>query len=205
MSRSVRLVLDQSRCGHDRSADERRCLVIPVRQHPRRRRLALVATAQGVEVRAPENCPFGRIEAFVQAQRAWIERAVAEQARRQLYLWGCPHPGLTRDQAQAELSLWLAARLPHWQARMGVEARQVRIRALRSRWGSCSARGDVTFALSLVQVPQAVADYVVVHELAHRREMNHSPAFWSHVAAVLPDFERRRADLRRWGRKIAQI
>lgn len=79
-------------------------------------------------------------------------------------------------------------------AQAGVEVRRVSIRNQRSRWGSCSRHGAISLNWRLVQMPAAVRDYVIWHELMHRRELNHSPRFWREVATVCPDF----APARRW-------
>ncbi|HNQ01791.1 MAG TPA: SprT family zinc-dependent metalloprotease [Syntrophales bacterium] len=80
--------------------------------------------------------------------------------------------------------------------RMGLTVRAVRITDARQRWGSCSASGTLNFPWRLVTAPPGVIDYVVVHELAHLVELNHSRLFWDCVARVLPDHRRRRRWLR---------
>jgi len=80
--------------------------------------------------------------------------------------------------------------------RMGLTVRAVRITDARQRWGSCSASGTLNFAWRLVMAPPGVIDYVVVHELAHLVELNHSRLFWDCVARVLPDHRSRRRWLR---------
>jgi predicted metal-dependent hydrolase len=99
---------------------------------------------------------------------------------------------------------WLQARaLEHFQQRcalyaplLGVRPARVALSAAVTRWGSASAAGVIRLNWRLVHLPQELIDYVVVHELAHLREMNHSTAFWTHVRAVLPDFAAHRAALR---------
>ncbi len=178
--------------------------LIPVRFHSARRRLALVCASTGVEVRAPAGCDAAVIERFVQAHSDWIEHALRITEARRHYLWGEPSAlPLTRERARMLLRPWLRARLAHWQPRMRAAPEKVTLRAMRSRWGSCSTKGHLSFALSLVQLPQAVADSVVVHELAHLHEMNHGAAFWRHVAAVMPDYAEKRRQLAVWGQKIA--
>lgn len=71
-----------------------------------------------------------------------------------------------------------------------------------TRWGSCSGKGNLSFAWRLVMAPMAVIDYVVVHELAHLRELNHSAAFWQEVENILPDYKQRRQWLRQQGHKL---
>ena len=177
---------------------------LPVRVHPRRCRLALVVTPHGVEVRVPPRTPRRAIEAFVHAHRDWIAQQMTQQSRCQTYLWGTPQP-LTQADARAALQAYLDAHLPHWAQRMGCAPSQVVVRPMHSRWGSCSSRGRLAFALNLAQLPPPLVDYVMVHELAHLHEMNHSPRFWAHVEAQLPDFAARRAQLRHWGRRIAPL
>ncbi|SIO08849.1 hypothetical protein SAMN05443662_1415 [Sulfurivirga caldicuralii] len=177
---------------------------IPVKVHPRRRRMALVMTDTGVEVRVPPHASRRTIEAFVVANHAWIESALSRQTPRQTFLWGVSHP-LTSIDARDALQVYLSERLPVWSARMGCEPNRVVITNMKSRWGSCSSRGRVAFALNLAQVPKPLVDYVIVHELAHLHEMNHSSRFWAHVAAQLPDYQTLRTQLRDWGRRIGPL
>ena len=79
---------------------------------------------------------------------------------------------------------------------------RVTLRDTRSTWGSCSARGNLSFSTRLLLAPREVADYVLVHELAHRIVPNHSASFWALVRRALPDFEERRKWLRRHGAEL---
>jgi predicted metal-dependent hydrolase len=79
---------------------------------------------------------------------------------------------------------------------------QVRISSARTRWGSCSSRGSLSFTWRLVMAPLEVVDYVVAHELAHLRIRNHSPAFWKEVEAILPDYKARQKWLKTNGRLL---
>ena len=82
-------------------------------------------------------------------------------------------------------------------ARLGKSVTRVGVRDPKSRWGSCSSKGALSFSWRLVFAPQAVVDYVVAHEVAHLAEMNHSPRFWRVVASLVPDSKGPRAWLRR--------
>ncbi|HEX9627705.1 MAG TPA: SprT family zinc-dependent metalloprotease [Acidiferrobacterales bacterium] len=92
-----------------------------------------------------------------------------------------------------------ATRIAHFAPRVGRAPRRLSIRAQRSRWGSCSARGTVSLNWRLMQLDAALVDYVIVHELCHLLHPNHSPRFWAAVARVLPECMQHRRALRRAG------
>ena len=79
---------------------------------------------------------------------------------------------------------------------------RISVRNQRSRWGACSARGSITLNWRLILVPDFVREYVMIHELMHRRELNHSSRFWRHVAAACPDHEAARRWLRTEGQRL---
>lgn len=89
------------------------------------------------------------------------------------------------------------ARVERYRAIMGVQPVAVRLSNARTRWGSCHAHGRILLNWRLIQMPERLIDYVVVHELAHLREMNHSPRFWAIVAHTIPDYAARRKEIRR--------
>lgn len=97
-----------------------------------------------------------------------------------------------RDQALA----CFKERVAHYAPRMEVAAREVHLSAARTRWGSCHAAGKILLNWRLIQMPLRLLDYVVVHELAHLEEMNHSPRFWRKVAEIIPDYATRRKEMR---------
>ena len=86
-------------------------------------------------------------------------------------------------------------RIAHFHPLLGVDAPEIKLSNARTRWGSCHASGRVSLNWRLVQMPLRLIDYVVVHELAHLREMNHSPRFWAIVGELLPDYAARRKEL----------
>jgi predicted metal-dependent hydrolase len=103
-----------------------------------------------------------------------------------------------RDKARAIL----AERLAHYAPLLGVETPPLRLSSARTRWGSCSHRGGIALNWRLVLMPLPIVDYVVCHELAHLKEMNHSPRFWSVVEQLCPDWKARRLELRHLARQI---
>jgi predicted metal-dependent hydrolase len=116
---------------------------------------------------------------------------------------GLPHSASAaqlRDATQA----WLmrqarrvfTARLDHFAPLLGVRWQRLSLSSAGTRWGSASADGSIRLNWRLIHLRESMIDYVVVHELAHLREMNHSPRFWQHVEAILPDYAGRRGELR---------
>jgi len=103
-----------------------------------------------------------------------------------------------RRMARAELHdrAWELARL------QGVHIRAVQIRAQISRWGSCSSTGTVSLNWRLIQTPNDVRDYIIIHELIPRRELNHSPRYWAHVAKACPHYDISERWLKQHGREI---
>ncbi|MBO5095030.1 MAG: M48 family metallopeptidase [Lachnospiraceae bacterium] len=92
---------------------------------------------------------------------------------------------------------YITARVAYYEPIIGVTHTRLSIRDQKTRWGSCSSRGGLNFNWRLMLAPPRVLDYVVVHELCHRKEMNHSKAFWHAVETVLPDYR----ELRKWLRE----
>jgi predicted metal-dependent hydrolase len=85
----------------------------------------------------------------------------------------------------------------------GFSWHKIRISSARTRWGSCSSRGNLSFTWRLVMAPLEVIDYVVVHELVHTRIKNHSPAFWHRVAEIIPDYKKHVNWLKKNGRTLS--
>lgn len=97
----------------------------------------------------------------------------------------------------------ISQRVEAYAGLMGVDYNRICVRAQKTRWGSCSGKGNLNFNWKLLLMPPKVLDYVVVHELSHRREMNHSERFWSIVGQVMPDYQEQRRRLREYENKIA--
>ena len=156
----------------------------------RRRTVALEVTREGrVLVRAPLRMPQGEIERFVASHAAWLEKAQAKVAARQ-----AAHPPLTEQETAAlrqRAKEVLPGKVAHYAAIMGVTPTSVKITSARTRFGSCSGKNGICFSLYLMQYPEEAIDYVVVHELAHIRHHDHSPAFYAEVTKVLPDHKER--------------
>jgi predicted metal-dependent hydrolase len=103
-----------------------------------------------------------------------------------------------RDKARAVFAERLDVHAPL----LAVATPPLRLSSARTRWGSCSHRGGVALNWRLILMPMPIVDYVVCHELAHLKEMNHSPRFWSVVEQLCPDWKARRLELRQLARQI---
>jgi predicted metal-dependent hydrolase len=96
----------------------------------------------------------------------------------------------------------IPARVAHYAAMLGVEYGRITIRTQKTRWGSCSSKGNLNFNCLLMLAPPEVLDSVVVHELCHRKHMNHSAAFYAEIARVMPDYKARHAWLKQNGNAL---
>ncbi len=167
----------------------------------RRRTFAIMVRPSGeVLVRAPQRASEWRIQSFAEAHAAWLETALAKAAARKTVSDGLP-PITADDLKQLKKSARqiLPARVAHQAARMGVTYGKLSFRAQRTRWGSCSSVGNLSFNILLLLAPKEVLDYVIIHELCHRRHMDHSPAFWREVERYCPDWRTSYAWLKEQG------
>lgn len=167
-----------------------------------RRTLSIEVSRDGrVLVRAPRNCSKKQIEEFLARKAKWIakkldmQKRIAEQVERQTQLTE-QQTKFYREKAREVLT----QRVEHYAKAMGVTYGRIAIREQRTRWGSCSEPGNLNFNWKLILMPPGVLDYVVVHELAHRREMNHSDRFWAVVEYYMPEYKKYREWLKENGR-----
>ena len=156
-----------------------------------RRTLGIEIAPDGaVIVRAPQRTSLARIEAMLREKADWIARARAKAQARTQAAAAAP---LTQEELQelrARAKAYLPGRVAWYAQRIGVDYGRVTIRAQRTRWGSCSAQGNLNFNCLLMLTPPEVIDSVVVHELCHRRHMDHSAAFYADVLRVFPDYRK---------------
>lgn len=134
-------------------------------------------------VRAPRQASQEDISRFLLQRRKWIEAHQAQQSGTVRRLTAEELRALS-DKAREVI----AARVAYYAPRIGVTYGKITIRRQRTRWGSCSSRGDLSFNCLLMLPPPEVLDSVVVHELCHRKEMNHSDRFYAEVLRVCPDY-----------------
>lgn len=170
----------------------------------KRKTISITVTQQGgVIVRAPYRTPDGYIQRVLEKRASWIAKHLAQAAERRARE---PEPELLTGSEEKALrnraKAYIPGRVELYAARLGVEYRAISIRMQKTRWGSCSIRGNLNFNALLMLTPPEIIDYVVVHELCHLKEMNHSPKFWAEVAKILPDYRARQDWLNAHGSRI---
>lgn len=104
-----------------------------------------------------------------------------------------PHYKKHKEQARALVH----ERITHWNSFYGFTVRKVFIKNHKSRWGSCSMKGNLNFSYRIIFLPPEIVDYIIVHELCHLQEFNHSPRFWALVERTVPAHRSVRRELRR--------
>ena len=135
-------------------------------------------------VRAPRRLSEKRIEEIVAARHRWIEKHLDQTLPSQ--------PPFTEDELEeltAQAKEYIPARVAHFAALIGTTFGKVTIRKQRTRWGSCSSKRNLNFNCLLMLAPPDVIDSVIVHELCHLKEMNHSKAFYAEVLKYCPDYK----------------
>lgn len=164
----------------------------------KRRSMSLRVDEDGtVTVRAPYRMAAEEADRFVENHSEWIRTRLAGYER--LRSRKRTYTEAEREAGRKLAREMLGEKCRYFAARMGVTYGTVSIREQKTRWGSCSVKGNLNFNWKLALMPGEISDYLVVHELAHRIEMNHSPAFWRIVEREIPDYRERRAWLKKNG------
>lgn len=156
-----------------------------------------------VEVRAPFYVSRTVIDEFINEHNNWIEQHISKllESRQEAESAGL----LTQDQLRElakKAAEYIPARASYFANIMGVSYGRITIRCQKTKWGSCSGKGNLNFNCLMMLMPDDVIDYLVVHELCHRKEMNHSQRFWAEVEKVLPDYKNQEKWLKENGGKI---
>ena len=150
-----------------------------------RRTVAIQITPDGrVLVRCPRNMTDAYIKGFVSSKAAWVEKHLSKYAGQDI----SPFTQEALRALSCQAAQTIRQRVEHFAPIIGVDYGRIAIRHQRTRWGSCSAKGNLNFNCLLMLAPPEVADYVVVHELCHRKELNHSSRFWAEVVRVCPEY-----------------
>ena len=162
-----------------------------------------IQSADLVLVRAPLRTPVSELRRIVEEKRGWIESHLEKAARMEEAARQVPPLGPQEIRAlAAEAKDDFPPRVSFFAGQIGVRYGRITIRNQKTRWGSCSAAGNLNFNCLLMLCPPEIRDYVIVHELCHRLEMNHSARFWAEVEKTLPDYRQRRKWLKTNGQAL---
>lgn len=143
-----------------------------------------------VILRAPIFASNSQIEEFYNKNKAWLEKHITENEKRTEK--SRSYPAFTEDEIKAlraRAKQYIPKRIEYWAEIIGVKYNSVSIRAQKTRWGSCSSKGNLNFNCLLMLTDTETIDYVVIHELCHIKELNHSKHFWSLVEAYMPNYK----------------
>ncbi len=169
-----------------------------------RRTISLEITSAGqVIVRAPRCMSEAEIKRFIDSKSSWLAKHLQKYSEDVNSL---QTEGSFTEQEIARMMTLAKQVIPekvaYYARLMGVTYGRITIRKQKSRWGSCSREGNLNFNCLLMMAPAEVLDYVVVHELSHRLEMNHSAKFWAQVEKVIPDYGKPRKWLKEQGGRL---
>ena len=172
-----------------------------------RRSMVIEVTADcRVVVRAPKRMPESEINRFIGEKADWIDEHLKKMAMRQQ-----EKSAYGEELTEQDIRLLITRakrvfppKVKKYAEMIGVTYGNITIRMQKSRWGSCSSKGNLNFNCLLMNAPEKIVDYVVVHELCHRKEMNHSDRFWGEVEKVMPDYKERRKWLKDNGGKLSR-
>jgi len=170
-----------------------------IRVSKRTRRVSLSIYGDGsIVITAPKNINQNLVNKFITSKAPWVIKKLE-------YFKNNPRPvsakGSQEDYTSHKTRALILAkeRVKYFNNFYGFKFNRISIRNQKTRWGSCSRRGNLNFNYKIILLPAKLADYIIVHELCHLKELNHSLKFWSLVAAKIPDYLELRCQLNRGG------
>jgi len=160
-----------------------------------RKTVALEITHElSVLVRAPRRMTDAAVKDFVCRHSRWVDVHMERARQRKLR-----HPEPSEEQREELIGLAkkvLPEKASHYAELMGVSPKSIKITSAKTRFGSCSGKNAICFSWRLMAYPEEAVDYVVIHELAHIKHKNHSPAFYAEIKKYMPDYRERQKMLR---------
>jgi len=163
-----------------------------------RKTVAIEITGEAeIVVRAPYRMSDAKIKELLDQKKGWIEKHLNAVKKKKEESNGARQYSAEELTKLFEMAKRvIPQRVEYYASRIGVTYGRITIRNQKTRWGSCSSKGNLNFNCRLMAFPEHVIDYVVVHELCHRIEMNHSARFWAQVEKYIPDYMEVRRYLR---------
>lgn len=167
-----------------------------IQKHRRARQVKLFITAaKKVKVTIPSYLPYFVGKSFLESKKEWVFKKLAELPETK------PLQPATKEQKKQALEKIKDLAAVYAQL-YGVTYRKISVKNMRARWGSCSVQGNLNFNWRLLLAPEGIMRYVVVHEICHLRELNHSARFWTLVAQTIPEYKLCRKWLRQHGHTL---
>lgn len=156
-----------------------------------RKTLSIQLKCGEIIARAPLRMKDKEIYSFIESKKSWIEKNLAKiEEREQAASDAEP---FTEEEIKAlaeKAKVIISQRVQYYAPKISVTYNRITIRCQRTRWGSCSSKGNLNFNCLLALFPLEIIDSVVVHELCHRKHMNHSPQFYAEIEKVFPEYRR---------------
>ncbi len=169
-----------------------------IKRSRRAKRLKLAVHTDGrVVLTLPWLASLKLAERFIEAKAGWVAKQVAKFKSANFSLTKITKVDYLANKTKAKKLI--SERVAYFNQIYKFKINKITIKNQQTRWGSCSRQGNLNFNFRLIFLPQILADYIVVHELCHLRELNHSPRFWALVAKTFPNYKMARQDLKRAG------
>lgn len=159
-----------------------------------RKTIGITVKNEEVAVKVPLKTKPEKIKEVVEKYSEWINKQLNSQKKKADLFKDLDDDKIKRLKKDAKI--YFEDRTEYFANIMGLKYGRVKITSAQKRYGSCSSEGNICYSYRLMMYPPEVRDYVVVHELAHLKEMNHSKRFYDVVASVMPDYKRRRRYLK---------
>ena len=159
-----------------------------------------------IYVRAPFDMTDSEVYGFVSEKSEWIKKNLKKLDN--IKQKTKPSNPLTQNEInelKQKALLCIPQKIEHFADLIGVRPAKITVRNQKTRWGSCSKSGNISINCLVMLMPEKVIDYIVVHELCHLKEMNHSKSFWREVERIIPDYKQRQNWLKENGSQIMML
>ena len=159
-----------------------------------RKTISISVNGTDVVVKAPFGTDDETVKKVITKYSAWIEKALKFQKKKEELTKDLTPDDIKRLKKEAKK--YLAEKTEYFANIMGLKYGRITITSAQKRFGSCSSKGNISYSYRLMLYPEAAREYVVVHELAHLVQMNHSKEFYAVIERILPDYKRRKRMLK---------
>jgi predicted metal-dependent hydrolase len=169
-----------------------------IKRTRRARRITITVRHNGdVVVSMPHWMPVSRADTFISQKADWIRATQAKLARKFLNKIVLKQSKKDFEENKKRVLEFVKERLGQFNKHYNFKIADIKIKSQKNRWGSCSSKGNLNFNYQIIKLPKEIADYIVVHELCHIKEFNHSKNFWNLVAETIPDHLELRKNLKK--------